>query len=420
MMKINHMTEEKQTQMVENVKATLTANRHRYTDVGIEAWVNTFAENKADLLDLLAKMPGYNGNGQVIINHPMERENSAYEVRNFISLFPDNIGADKKIIKKKNKDGKTLKQIIKEENEGQLEFVDVRKISATKFRERKNTDEFTFDGEIKASVEDYNNFTRMIDSMKYCSGSTINKETADNINSVVSDVRAQENMKTSRLFNKICSMYGIADQKAGSTYTRLFTDYSNLVSGLKRQMVFIISCNMVDYLNMSNGNSWTSCHRLGNGAYLGGCPSYMFDKTSLITYVVPKQLYEANKDHPEILLKTYRNMFHYDRGNLIQSRIYPQGNDGAKDLYKDFRLVMEKAISDGLSIEDKWTKPERNCGDVTTNGTHYPDYSYNSNVYRVRLNGTDNVNIAIGHEGICPCCGNSFTRRFQLVCDRCY
>ena len=420
MKKIKFMTDEMQAEMVENVKRKLTQSNHRYTDRGIEAWVDKVAENKADLIDLLSKMPGYNGNCQVVINHPMERENSERDVRCFIGSFPGRINAYGKIVKDRNKDGKTLRQLIKEENDGQPEEIDVRKLSAIKLRARKETDEFTNDGKLKVTVDDYSKFVRAITYMEDCHKSTIDDCVAKTINSIVPNVRAQENMRTARLFNKICSTYGIADQSAGSAYQRMFADYSNMVSGLKRQMVFIISCNMVDYLNMSNGNSWTSCHRLNNGMYLGGCTSYMFDKTSFITYVLPKSVYEENKEHPELAAKTYRNMFHYDSGNLIQSRVYPQGNDGAKDLYREFRLEMENALSSALGVEDRWSKPERSCGDVLSEGVHYPDYQYNGNVYRVRLYGKDNATIRIGHTGICPCCGETFSYRGRLVCENCW
>ena len=40
--------------------------------------------------------------------------------------------------------------------------------------------------------------------------------------------------------------------------------------------------------------------------------------------------------------KIYRNMFHYNNGFLVQGRIYPQGNDGATDLYKKSYRMAEK------------------------------------------------------------------------------
>ena len=131
----------------------------------------------------------------------------------------------------------------------------------------------------------------------------------------------------------------------------------------------------------------------------------MLDSTSFVTYV--------HKDIPENVEegKIYRCMFHYSDGMLIQGRIYPQGNDGATDLYKVFRGFVQKNLSEMLGVNNSWTKKSGNARDYTcSNGVHYKDYIHFEDCNASYLNeipdaGTVVVNI--GHERICPKCGYS-------------
>jgi hypothetical protein len=180
---------------------------------------------------------------------------------------------------------------------------------------------------------------------------------------------------------------------------------------------------------MSFGNSWSSCHTIDktnrrgmpnsySGQYCGGTISYMLDNTSIITYVIEKG------GDPQTCGKIYRNMFHYEREVLIQGRVYPQGNDGATDLYETFREYMHDVLNKAIKPEDpNWViKYKGNCGSyASSDGAHYRDYtSYgNCNVSYLRSTTNDDKIVHIGHRGICPRCGEEFTASSYLSHSSC-
>jgi hypothetical protein len=200
-----------------------------------------------------------------------------------------------------------------------------------------------------------------------------------------------------------------------------------MVSVNARSLDFIISVNPYDYLTMSFGKSWSSCHTIDkrnvrgmssgySGAYCGGTLSYMLDGSSIITYVIDKD------GDPQTCGKIYRNMFHYQNYTLIQGRIYPQGNDGATDLYAKFRGFMQDELHKLLGlVENKWTK-NNDCYNWTDSlGVHYRDYECNNNctVSYPNEHKDDHEMVNIGHEGICPNCGETVNRESYLTHNVC-
>jgi hypothetical protein len=141
-----------------------------------------------------------------------------------------------------------------------------------------------------------------------------------------------------------------------------------------------------------------------SGAYCGGTVSYMLDSTSIITYVhdhIPTDVEEG---------KIYRNMFHYESGALIQGRIYPQGNDGATDLYKIFRNCIQDELGKLIGLTNTtWTKSSRGCGSNTaSHGVHYRDYLHFGSCnmsYPSEMSSAKNAIVRIGHVRVCPYCG---------------
>ena len=146
--------------------------------------------------------------------------------------------------------------------------------------------------------------------------------------------------------------------------------------------------------------------------------SYMLDKTSIITYVIDKG------GDPQTYGKIYRNMFHYENEVLIQGRVYPQGNDGATDLYDVFREYMHDVLNKAIKPTDNtWiVKKTGNCGGYTfSDGAHYRDYTSYGNCNVSHLQNTTNMDkiVHIGHNGICPYCGESYTAGSQLSHSGC-
>jgi hypothetical protein len=113
-------------------------------------------------------------------------------------------------------------------------------------------------------------------------------------------------------------------------------------------------------------------------------------------------------------------MFHYSGGILIQSRIYPQGNDGNTDLYKVFRGFVQKEFASLLNLNANiWVKKSGSVGNyVYSIGSHYRDYTCfsSSNISYPKEYG-DTITqwaVRIGHNGICPYCGEEYSNSGSL------
>lgn len=411
--------------LVDNVMTLLTKYGHRNTEHGVCTMLNEYFANKKDLIELFQKSEHYMGDMRIMIDIELERENNADDIYSFCENFYNNVGASKLILKYEDEYGKkiddyirtgikciTAKDLMKPEVVAKLKNVtDAR----NKFADDKAT---------LASHAIENECYNAMRNFKMFSLSTIDEEFSESMDA---KYKVREGMKTSRAFNRVCGFYGIDKLPK---YNKLFAKYADMVSGLKRKLKFFISVNPIDYLTMSFGVNWASCHTIdkGNrrgmdnaysGMYCGGTVSYMLDSTSIITFVhdhVPTNWEDG---------KIYRCMFHYGKNILVQGRVYPQGNDGRTDLYKVFRNYMQDELAPIIGLTDTvWRKKED--GDVGSNvdsyGCHYRDYTsfHNCNVSypREKSESRDNV-IKIGASGICPYCGGSITENGRISHSSC-
>lgn len=400
--------------LVDDIMALLTKYNHDNTEEGVCSILDTYFINKIPLIEMLKKSDKYIGNMRICLDVELERKNDNSELVSFLSAFPENVEAKKAILKYVDEYGKTLDDYVR---------TGVKRFKARALRYNSdiatklsachtNRDNFGCDGATKKSLGEFDNFLNIKNVFKRNAGSTITEETIGRLSVYRINARFAEGMKTSRAFNRVCSCYGVDKLP---NYNRLFAQYSDMVSGLRRKVKFYISVNPLDYLTMSFGRSWSSCHTIDkenargmgsgyHGAHCGGTMSYMLDKTSIITYVHD----HATEDHEEG--KIYRNMFHYNDGTLIQGRVYPQGNDGATDLYTEFRSIMQDELTKlmGLSAND-WLRRTCDCGGNTESyGVHYADYlrfdGCNVTYPREMPSAARNV-VVIGHNRICPYCG---------------
>ena len=412
--------------LVDDVMALLTKYRHRNSEYGVCKMLNEYFTNKKDLIELFQKSEHYIGDMRMMIDIELERENNARDIRNFCDGFPNDVKAKDILLKFKDENGKKFEDYLRTGVKS-ITAKDLMKSEAVtslkKATEQQNT--FASDGATKASHNVYNDFSSAIYDFGTISTSTISHENAEHMNE---KYKVREGMKTSRAFNRVCAFYGIDKAKK---YNKLFAEYADMVSGLKRKLKFFISVNPIDYLTMSFGVNWASCHTIDkenrrnmdnsySGMYCGGTLSYMLDETSIITFAhnhVPTDF--ANEG------KIYRCMFHYGKNILVQGRVYPQGNDGRTDLYKVFRNYVQDELAPIIGLTDTiWRKKDDGDvgGNVDSYGCHYRDYTnfHNCNVSypRERSESRNNV-IKIGASGICPYCGGSITENGRISHSSC-
>lgn len=243
----------------------------------------------------------------------------------------------------------------------------------------------------------------------------ISESTAKHLSETFTELRFHVGQKTSRVVNKICQYLGF-DKVEG--YNREFAKYADSLSPMIIKRHTILSINPLDYLTMSFGNSWASCHTIDlnnkrnmpanyGGCYSSGTISYMLDGVSMVLYTVDAS-YDGDEYWKEP--KINRQMFHYGEEKLIQSRLYPQDNDGDDSVYTPYRNIVQNIIATIFELPNLWTfsKGTDSVGRyIIHNGTNYPDYRHYSNVTISRIKGTENTDsIMIGAKPICVCCGN--------------
>lgn len=416
--------------LVDDVMQLLSKYSHANTEHGVCKMLDTYFTNKQNLIEMFKTSSNYIGDMRIVVDVELERENNAYYVRNFCDSFVENVGAANAILKKNDENGKTLDDYM---STGVPSFTATDLMSEDLRRRlsqnRENRNKFTSNGNTVVSMHTLNTFRSLIDKFRINPTPTLGPVVATYLREHETSNRYTEGMKTSRAFNRVCTVYKVNELPE---YNKLFAKYSDMVSGLKRKMKFFISLNPLDYLTMSFGNSWASCHTIDrsnrrgmpndyHGAFCGGTVSYMLDSTSIITYT-HDGMPESYEDG-----KVYRNMFHYENGTLIQGRIYPQGMDGSTDLYKTFRGVVQNVLSEVIGLTNKtWVKRNARCEENTSSvGVHYYDYIKfgDCNVsYPSEKPDAKNGIVHIGHARICPKCGNEFSDREdsgRLVCRNC-
>lgn len=163
-------------------------------------------------------------------------------------------------------------------------------------------------------------------------------------------------------FTRICSNVGIDPKRQkGAKFTKFFLtvfkagmekfnllqdaeamkeldiisqDFSQLINTMKtakRRQTVVLSCDLEDYLTMSMGTSWDSCHQLGK-MYGQGALAYALSPNVLVAYV-------KAEDHE--YKKKWRQVIYCDvnTGFAIGSRQYPSPNnvasDGARHLWQE-------------------------------------------------------------------------------------
>lgn len=253
------------------------------------------------------------------------------------------------------------------------------------------------------------------------------------INELHEDFRFREGMKATKVMRKICSVLGW-DKIMGEEYNRNdelvqvnlfereYAKYCDAMSPIKVTRHTCISLNPIDYLLMSNGNSWTSCHDIRDcddaGEYSSGTISYMLDEHSMIFYTVDSSF---NGKVIEREPKLQRQVFGYNDYQLLQSRLYPQSMDcGAEAIYTDIRNIMQKVIADCLEMPNLWTKGKVKNVYAGNGATCYQDWNCFGSLCSVStIKGKEDEPhnpIYLGTYPICIRCGNTHYCEGNINC----
>ena len=243
---------------------------------------------------------------------------------------------------------------------------------------------------------------------------TMNNDSAEKLLKVFPALHVHVGEKSSKIMNKLCKYLGYDKHP---DYNKEYAKFADALSPMVIKRHTILSINPLDYLTMSFGNSWASCHTIDKsnkrnmpnsyeGQYSSGTMSYMLDPSSMVFYTVDSS-YEGTDywSRPKIC----RQMFHWGEDKLVQGRLYPQDNDYNGDAYKPYREIVQEIMSIIFEFPNLWSTTkgtEAASRYINTYGTHYTDYEHYSNCRLCRVQGKDNENrFNVGADPICIECG---------------
>lgn len=207
----------------------------------------------------------------------------------------------------------------------------------------------------------------------------LNDDMAERAERYFSSFRFHLGMKVSKFFRAIFEAAGINNDNCRNFESR-YAALSDACSPKEHKRLLVLSLNIMDFLTMSDGNSWDSCHSIRHrGCYHGGTLSYALDNVTAILYTLPAdtdvsagRLWEHGKIN--------RQLFMLGDNFMIESRLYPDCNK--MDIRGAHHDLVAKLWSEFTHKE--WTFVSGNdsevirfiCEHERTTGNHYPDYHY--------------------------------------------
>ena len=222
------------------------------------------------------------------------------------------------------------------------------------------------------------------------------------------------------------------DPRTRESFDKYYAKFADCLSELMVEKITIASLHFCDFMTMSNGNSWSSCHFINShgifhesadssyrGAYKSGCLSYAMDKPSFIFYTLPSS-YDGNEYYR--VQKLTRMCCQYANQILITGKCYPTNRD---ELITRYRQVMQLIISTAEGITNLWTF-SRNTDKIlgfektAADSTHYRDYELRDQKPTISLHKPVDIDLdntmEIGHEVYCLDCGEKFYSNEWLQC----
>ena len=380
------LTDEERNYLLSNMKSLLSEYDYRYTESALTKIIDPWATNKADLISAFKRHPNYlEGKFMIAFSKDFERTGNKNNCVNFAAWLKNN--------------SSEIKDFLPDE-----------------VKARKEDERTIFPWNIWDFIED---------DLPDITDQFISEEVSKVLNVILPEIHAHAGQKTSRIINKFCCYLGYDKLPA---YNREFAKYADALNPLTIKRHTVLSISPLDYLTMSFGNSWASCHTIDktnkrnmpndySGCYSSGTISYMLDGTSMVFYTIDAS-YNGDEFWNEP--KIDRQMFHWGEEKLIQGRLYPQDNDGNYDAYKPYRNVVQEIISIIYDIPNLWDVTKGTGASskyIISDGTNYKDYVYYDNCNLSRLRGSTNENhITVGHMPICIECGYEHNEERCINC----
>ena len=381
------INDEERKVLLEDMKGLLSEYDYQYTEEALNKIIDTWATNKADLITAIKKHPNYlQGKFMIVFSHNFDRTVDKTAINGFKKWLLN------------SETCLAVREFMTEEMRN--EVID--------YGRKLPNDIFCF-------LTEMNNMT----------GQYIDDYIVERLDNISPDLHAHKGQKMSRVVNKLLTYVGFNKLP---DYNREFAKYADALNPLQITRHTVLSVNPLDYLTMSFGNSWASCHTIDKenkrnmpnsyeGMYSSGTVSYMLDKPSMVFYTVDAS-YNGNDFWNEP--KINRQMFHWGEEKLVQGRLYPQDNDGDNSVYTPYREIVQNIMSELFEFPNLWTVAKGTSAAgryVCSYGTHYRDYDSYDNCTLSRIKGSENEKyINVGHDPICIKCGNEHDIQENISC----
>ncbi len=183
-------------------------------------------------------------------------------------------------------------------------------------------------------------YGRIIGDIPYSNYAKNKLDTDECYRNITKDSRVKDGMKVT----KFISLYG--NKELDIELSKLYQD--------KGSSNIFISIDPVDYLTVSiNYSGWESCHNFFTGCYRNAGLSYMFDETSLVSYVSRKKVKYAYKIPFEWNTKSWRQMIYKSKNSSVTvfSRQYPYNSD---EIAKEVRSFFEEKVTSYFNSKNSW------------------------------------------------------------------
>lgn len=387
------LTESERKTLVDGMVYLFDEYGYRYTHRAIDRIIDEWATNKEELINIFKKHPNYvEGKFLIAFSRDYDRVTEVEGIRDFGNWL--------------------IAECVEKR-----EFIEALPEEVTAQRKAERC----------TCLPDrmYRFIRRDHSGLSFIFNQFLTQANADHINEIFPTIKAKKGQKTSRVTNKICNYLGYDRHP---DYNREFAKYADSLNPLKIVRHTVLSVNPLDYLTMSFGNSWGSCHSIDkrnkrnlpnsySGCYSSGTISYMLDSPSFVMYTVDSE-YAGTEFYFES--KINRQMFHYESGKLVQARLYPQSNDDEKGAYTPYRNIVQSVLCECLNLPNLWDV--RRGSDplgtyIRSRGTHYRDYAHfdacNMSFLRDHWGGDT---LYIGHDPICIECGDEHTKSGCINC----
>ena len=320
-----------------------------FGETGVMTNLNTWAQEKAGLLELLRRHPNWDEDAKAIV-----------------FTFDEGRGIQRDVV-------------------DEIAFT-MEDLAVERIKDKQCLENFRI--ALRAAVNEYS--------------STLSEQTLEIIRTR-GGIKCAEGQKTSRIIGKLCRSFGVDGHEH---YNAVFAQLSDSLNPLQMLKTALLSLHPCDFLEMSNkDNTWTSCHNLESGSYQAGTLSYMTDDVSMIFFTVDPEV----KDHYYRAPRRSRQMFFYKDQTLFQSRLYPSDLSEQMDLY---RSIVQKAIATCLGVPNRWVlkKKREDVNECCTSGEgsrQYPDYNYYGNLSMLKTAAAP-IHFVIGGPSLCVCCGQAY------------